>query len=100
MGRWTARLRQPEEIRESAQERTDKTDETPTEVGSVSFVSDPSKRFRVFFLAPDRSEWDGEDWQTAYEERAAVLEYDAGMPRGDAELLAREQIIEMISDQT
>ena len=40
--------------------------------------------------------WDDEDWQIAYEERAAILEYDEGLPRADAELLAREQIMQVI----
>jgi hypothetical protein len=40
------------------------------------------------------SKWDDEDWWCAYEELAAVLEYDQGNPRPEAERLAREQIEE------
>lgn len=36
--------------------------------------------------------WDEEDWQAAYDERAAILEYDEGLPRAEAERLAAEQI--------
>ncbi|WGD32019.1 hypothetical protein AncyloWKF20_09460 [Ancylobacter sp. WKF20] len=120
MGRWTARLLQPEKIHDTHERSTDKTDETSTQVGfvssvsasveriqnfsvperaeaaggSVSFVSDPSERFRVFSL--DRSGWDGEDWQATYEERAAILEHDEGLPRAEAEQLAREHVIQLM----
>ena len=33
--------------------------------------------------------WDADDWRVAYEERAAILEYDEGLPRLKAEALAR-----------
>jgi len=33
-----------------------------------------------------------DDWQFAFEERAAILEYDEGLPRAEAEALAAEQI--------
>lgn len=36
--------------------------------------------------------WDEEDWQAAFDERAAILEYDAGMTRGAAEAMARREI--------
>lgn len=31
-------------------------------------------------------------WQEAYEERAAILEYDAGLPRKEAEARARRTL--------
>ena len=40
------------------------------------------------------SGWDQEDWQAVFDERAAILEYDAGMTRGDAEAVARREIAE------
>jgi hypothetical protein len=43
-------------------------------------------------LARARSGWDESDWQFAIEERAAILEYDEGLPRAEAEALAAEQI--------
>jgi hypothetical protein len=38
--------------------------------------------------------WDELDWKVAFEERAAILEYDEGLSRRDAERLARQQINE------
>lgn len=40
-------------------------------------------------------EWDLEDWQAAFDEYAAILEYDAGMPRLQAEALARQELRKM-----
>jgi len=42
-------------------------------------------------LTPDASGWTGEDYETYYEERAAILEYEHNVPRAEAELRAREQ---------
>jgi hypothetical protein len=36
---------------------------------------------------------DREDWFTAYEERAAILEYDECLPRSVAESLAKVQTL-------
>lgn len=36
--------------------------------------------------------WTDEDWQAAYDERAGILEYDEGLPRAEAEKLARQQV--------
>jgi len=43
-------------------------------------------------LLDDRAGWDDEDWQAAYEERAAVLEFDGCLSREEAERLARLEI--------
>lgn len=64
--------------------------------GSVSFVSASVADHAEIFSAPDRSGWDGEDWQAAYEERVAILEYEEGLPRAEAETLARKQVMAMI----
>ncbi len=40
-----------------------------------------------------RNDWTQEDWQAAFDERAGILEYDEGVPRCDAEMLARDQIL-------
>jgi hypothetical protein len=45
--------------------------------------------FRPFY---DDAEWDEEDWQVALGERAAILEFDQGLPRKEAEALAFRQI--------
>jgi hypothetical protein len=39
----------------------------------------------------DRSGWDAEDWQCAFEERLAILEYDEGLSRPEAEAVAAKQ---------
>ncbi|MBX3502531.1 MAG: hypothetical protein KF889_24055 [Alphaproteobacteria bacterium] len=45
----------------------------------------------IALLQPDASGWTGEDWQMFFEERAAILEYEHGLPRSEAETRAREQ---------
>ena len=35
-------------------------------------------------------EWDAEDWQAHFDERAGIAEYDGGLPRADAERQAYE----------
>lgn len=115
MGKW---LRQLRKIPEPLGDGTDKTDKTSSQEvssvlsvskravfdnfpldsdsaseGSVSFVSSPTGHILNFFVGfGDRSGWDDEAWQAAYEERAAVLEFDEGVPRDDAERQARQEI--------
>ena len=38
---------------------------------------------------------DDEYWQEMYEERAAIIEYDGGLPRDEAEQLAKQHVDEM-----
>ena len=45
----------------------------------------------IALLTPDASGWTGEDYETFYDERAAILEYEHNMPRAEAEARAREQ---------
>ena len=96
---------------------TDKTDKTPAETvlsvssappsrvsqesaqsqrhvagGSVSCVSSPAVRSANFHGPADRAERNDEDRQAAFEERAAILEFDEGLLRHEAEILARIQI--------
>jgi hypothetical protein len=111
MGKWLNLLR---ESAKTSADRTDKTDKTaPAKVssvlsarpigvswiftpdeaaGSVSFVSSPDEPFRDFRAFNNRSGWDEEDRQAAFEERAAILEFDEGLPRQEAESLAWRQI--------
>jgi len=60
--------------------------------GFVSFVGSPSERIEEFFAVSPPAAWDAEDWQMAFEERAAILEYDGGFTRSEAERLARIEI--------
>ncbi len=111
MGKWLNELR---EIAKASRDPTDKTDKTvPAKVssvlsvrsdgaskiftpdgavGSVSFVSSPSKPSEDFHVCTNQSGWDEEDWQAAFEERAAILEFDQGMLREEAESLAWREI--------
>jgi hypothetical protein len=43
--------------------------------------------------ARDEPVWDTADWQAYCDERAAVREYDGGLPRGEAERLAYEDTV-------
>src|SRR5450631_3723794 len=111
MGKWLNQLR---ESAKTPGDRTDKTDKTdPAEVlsvlsapsdgvskifttdgavGSVSFVGSPSDPFQDFRAFNNRYGWDEEDWQAAFDERAAILEFDQGISREEAEPLAWRQI--------
>ena len=80
----------------------------PSEAGSVATVAnvagpEPKMRNRdhlqsvasvasVAAPEPDFAHWDEEDWRAAFEERAAILEYDGGHSRAEAERLAREEV--------
>jgi hypothetical protein len=111
MGKWLNLLRRAEK---APADRTDKTDETtsakvlsvlaarsdgvsnklaPCEEGgadvSVGLVGSPSDHFHDFRAF---NGWDDEDWQAAFDERAAILEFDHSMHREDAERLAWRQI--------
>ncbi len=111
MGKWLNQLR---ENVKTPRDRTDKTDKTaPAEVlsvlsarsdgvskiftpdgaeGSVSFVGSPSDPFQDCRAFNNRYGRDDEDWQGAVDERAAILQFDQGMPREEAEPLAWRQI--------
>ncbi len=51
-------------------------------------------------VSPDSEragQWDAEDWQAFFDERAAIAEHDGGLPRADAEARAYEHcVIEML----
>jgi hypothetical protein len=89
MGKWLDQLR---EYRKSAEAGTDKTDKSDGGGGFVGFVSSQSEPFLNFRPFYDGAEWDEEDWQVAVGERAAILEFDQGLPRKEAEALAWRQI--------
>jgi len=44
----------------------------------------------VAILRPSRDGWSAEDWRLFFEERAAVAEFDGGLPRSEAEAQAFE----------
>jgi|GEM_PF-6885799 len=80
---------------------------TPVTPASATGVTNPiaenDERFQclahsvtpVTRVTPENDKgWDEEDWQAAFDERAAILEYDAGMSRPAAEAMARREIDE------
>ena len=111
MGKWLNQLRKNTKTPGSGADKTDKTprqevssvlsvrpisvfekfapDEKAGPAGFVSFVSSQPEAFPIF--QPNGNGWDEEDWQVAFEERAAILEYDQGLSRPDASRLARQQ---------
>jgi hypothetical protein len=103
MGKWLNQLRKSAKTSGDPTDKTDKTAPakvlsvlsarsdgvsklfTPDgEVGSVSFVGSPSDPFQDFRAFNNRYGWDEEDLQAAFEERAAILEFDQGMSREEA----------------
>jgi hypothetical protein len=111
MGKWLNLLRESTKTPVDRTDKTDKTDQAevlsvlavrpdgnskifvPDKAkGSVSFVSSSCEPFQDFCAFDDRYNWDDEDWQVAFDERAAILEFDQGVPREEAETLAPHQI--------
>lgn len=60
-----------------------------TGVGFEGFVGSSPERITHFSRLAG---WDADDWQAAFDERAAVLEYDADLTRADAERIARVEV--------
>ena len=42
--------------------------------------------------------WTREDWQGAYDERAAIREHDAGLPRSRAESMAAHDLVNIVME--
>lgn len=85
MSKWLDRLREHEKKRRMAQSGTDKADKSHSE-GVLSVLSVHSgQESEIFSHSPD-------DAQVAFDERAGILEDDCGLPRDEAERLARIQI--------
>ena len=96
MGKWLAALRAPEKQTENVRIQNPQNPQNPSKEnfksskgGFEGFEGSPSGQLAIFF---DRSTWDDFDWQIAYDERAAILEHDEGLPRHVAARLARQQI--------
>ena len=119
MGRWL-QLARDKKKSETLKSGTDKTDRTPSgEVSSVlsvpsvtisenflvqpaepkgdfvSFVSSSKEGNQNFLPEQPAPPWDADDWDYAFAERAAILEYDGGHVRAEAERLARIEITAM-----
>jgi hypothetical protein len=61
-------------------------------MGFEGFEGSSSEQIPNFDHLSDRSGWDEGDWQAAFDERAAILEFDEGLHRAEAARLARQQI--------
>jgi len=85
MSKWLERLREHEKNRALAGNGTDKTDKRHPE--GVSSVLSVRTRGQSENFSPSLH-----DAQAAFDERAGILEYDGGLPREEAERLARLQI--------
>lgn len=89
MSKWLERLREHEKNRHRQENGPDKIDRMPSEAIS-SVLSARSQRESVNFS--ENATMTGNDVSALFEERAAILEYDCGLPRDEAEHLARLQI--------
>jgi hypothetical protein len=85
MSKWLERLREHEKNRAMAGNGADKTDKSSPE-GVSSVLSVRSQRESVNISS------ESDDPAAAFEERAAILEYDCGLSREEAERIARLQI--------
>lgn len=63
--------------------------------GCVGFVGSDPEGNQNFFPEQPAPPWGAEDWDYAFHERAAILEYDGGHDRAEAERLARIEITAM-----
>ena len=92
MGKWLDQLREYRKSAETGTDKTDRADKADGGKGFVGFVSSRSEPFENSRPFYEGGEWDEEDWQLAFDERAAILEFDRGISREEAELLALRQI--------
>src|SRR5262249_8323415 len=46
----------------------------------------------MVLLRPAEDGWSAEDWQVFFEERAGIVEFDGGLPRAEAEAIARREM--------
>ena len=84
MGKWLAALQHAEKESGKPPRADPQNPQNPTE----GFEGPPSGPI------PNLQGWDEVDWQFAVEERAAILEFEEGLPRPEAEALAAEQVVD------
>ena len=51
-----------------------------------------ASKAEILLRLRQNAEWSEEDWQALFDERAAIMEFDGGLPRAEAEALATEEI--------
>jgi hypothetical protein len=87
MGRWLAALRTGDNKIGNGTDVNPRNPQNPRDGGFEGFdgsLPPPSANFL--------SHWDAEDWQVAFDERAAILEFDEGLSRPEAARRARQEI--------
>ncbi|MBN9440705.1 hypothetical protein [Bosea sp. (in: a-proteobacteria)] len=89
MSKWLARLREHEKNRLLQENGTDKIDRIPSE--AISSILSVRPMWDSVNFSPAASPAN-DDAQAAFDERAGILEYDCGLPRDEAERLARIQV--------
>ena len=93
MGRWLAALRDGVKTTNNAPEANPQNPQNSPGRSFVGFEGSYPEAFSNFHH-PGWSGWDGEDWATAFDERAAILEFDEGLTRSEASRIARQEINE------
>jgi hypothetical protein len=56
----------------------------------VPILRDAKRGIIAHLSRAQRSPWDAEDWRAFFDERAAILEFDGGRPRDEAEVTAMQ----------
>lgn len=85
MSKWLDRLREHEKNRRMAQTGTDRIDRMPSQaISSILSVRSGQESGNSSAVENEA--------RAAFDERAGILEYDAGLSREEAERLARIQI--------
>ena len=87
MGRWLAALQSGDKKIEKGTSVDPQNHQNRNGRGYEGFeggLTPPSANFLAH--------WDNEDWQAAFDERAAILEFDEGLTRAEAEHHARQEI--------
>lgn len=57
-----------------------------------------SHKTAIVSLLRGNHAWSAEDWQALYDERAAIMEFDGGLPRSEAEARAAEEVSRLRQD--
>ena len=94
MGRWIDALKKLENADMGSRQNR----QNPREPGFVSFVSSTSEQNTNFSEAPDNgarryADWTDEARRDLYEERAAIMEFDGWLTRGEAEAAAWGEVL-------
>jgi hypothetical protein len=91
MSRGLTALRNGDKKTDNANEGNPQNSQNSPDKGFEAFEGSAPEAFSNF-RRDDWAAWDEEDWQAAFDERAAILEYDEGLTRSEASRLARKQI--------